>query len=483
MPKMMALTELVGRGGAIVVDLLARANSSLALGDGALAGTPNTGTLTKTIAIGDAALGTNDLSGGTGDLVAVGWNAMILATSAATRNVAIGGTTMRRVASVDNVAVGTNAGNLVTTGSGNNTFIGSNAGSALTTGAYNTIIGSSAGGTLTTQIQNVFIGATTANTSTSSNAVAIGVGAQTNDNGVAVGHIAQSTATNAVAIGYGASATGAGSVAIGRDSTNVSATTTVVNEIRLGTASHTVKIPGSVNTLTVGDAAPQITLNVAAVSKAVAWADAQSNMGMTAAVNANPTGLNNVYIGPSAGDTATSGDACVLIGYQARGQAAGSTSATAVGSGAKAHSNAVAVGRVATALQSSTVAIGETATVNAGCTYGVAVGPAAGVTAGYGTALGRNAKANHAGGVAIGADNAGTGSITTAINDFVLGTALHSVKVPGTLTIGTQSTGWSVTAGYTVDKTFNPENCTVTELARVVGALVDALKSYGVLGA
>jgi hypothetical protein len=45
-----------------------------------------------------------------------------------------------------------------------------------------------------------------------------------------------------------------------------------------------------------------------------------------------------------------------------------------------------------------------------------------------------------------------------------------------------RSAGWSVTPGYTVDKAFNPEACTVTELARFVGALADALKAYGLLG-
>lgn len=45
-----------------------------------------------------------------------------------------------------------------------------------------------------------------------------------------------------------------------------------------------------------------------------------------------------------------------------------------------------------------------------------------------------------------------------------------------------QGTGWSVTAGYVADKGFNPESTTVTELARVLGTLVDTLKSYGLLG-
>jgi hypothetical protein len=46
-----------------------------------------------------------------------------------------------------------------------------------------------------------------------------------------------------------------------------------------------------------------------------------------------------------------------------------------------------------------------------------------------------------------------------------------------------QSTGWSVTAGYTTDKSFNPESTSLTEVARVLGTLVDQLKTYGIIGA
>jgi len=46
-----------------------------------------------------------------------------------------------------------------------------------------------------------------------------------------------------------------------------------------------------------------------------------------------------------------------------------------------------------------------------------------------------------------------------------------------------QSTGWSVTAGYTADKAFDPESTTLTETARVLGTLVDQLKTYGWLAA
>jgi hypothetical protein len=46
-----------------------------------------------------------------------------------------------------------------------------------------------------------------------------------------------------------------------------------------------------------------------------------------------------------------------------------------------------------------------------------------------------------------------------------------------------QSTGWSVTAGYTADKAFDPETAGVQEVARVLGTLIDFLKSRGDLAA
>jgi hypothetical protein len=47
----------------------------------------------------------------------------------------------------------------------------------------------------------------------------------------------------------------------------------------------------------------------------------------------------------------------------------------------------------------------------------------------------------------------------------------------------TQNTGWSITGGYAADKSMNPESTTLTEVARLLGTLVDALKACGILGA
>jgi hypothetical protein len=46
-----------------------------------------------------------------------------------------------------------------------------------------------------------------------------------------------------------------------------------------------------------------------------------------------------------------------------------------------------------------------------------------------------------------------------------------------------RNAGWSVTAGYTASRAFNPETATLPDVARVLGTLVDQLKSYGLVGA
>jgi hypothetical protein len=94
------------------------------------------------------------------------------------------------------------------------------------------------------------------------------------------------------------------------------------------------------------------------------------------------------------------------------------------------------------------------------------------------------------------------------VNDAVeLGGSTGTVVIPGTSisftnaagmmlgTVGTQkigfwgtapaiqNTGWSVTAGYTADRSFNPASTTLNETAAVLGTLIDTLKSYGLLAA
>ena len=73
---------------------------------------------------------------------------------------------------------------------------------------------------------------------------------------------------------------------------------------------------------------------------------------------------------------------------------------------------------------------------------------------------------------------------TIADLSVVLSTLIDALKTYGILAGGAGDSlpnpGWSV-AAYVPDKTFDPQNTTVIEIARVVGTLIDALKTYGVL--
>ncbi len=191
--------------------------------------------------------------------------------------------------------------------------------------------------------------------------------------------------------------------------------------------------------LTIGNAAPQISLQIASTTKALVWADANTNMGLTTTVT--PTsGLNNVVIGPGAGSTSTSGDNNVLIGNTARTSSATTGTATVVGNAAKAAGNAVALGTSASAAGSGGIAVGSGAGAN--FSNATAMGSAAVAGATYTLALGRSASASATGSVAIGTDSGAVGAVASAANDFVLGTATHNVKVPGTASV----TGWIDTA-------------------------------------
>jgi len=64
---------------------------------------------------------------------------------------------------------------------------------------------------------------------------------------VAIGQDAQASGVRSIAIGKSVVASGEGSVAIGRDWAYVSASTSVNNEIKLGTNLHTTKIIGRLN--------------------------------------------------------------------------------------------------------------------------------------------------------------------------------------------------------------------------------------------
>ena len=66
---------------------------------------------------------------------------------------------------------------------------------------------------------------------------------------------ASSSFSSTTSLGYGTTVGAAGGVAIGTDSSNNGATTSVANQIQLGTANHTVNFPGTMSIPTGGAAA------------------------------------------------------------------------------------------------------------------------------------------------------------------------------------------------------------------------------------
>lgn len=125
------------------------------------------------------------------------------------------------------------------------------------------------------------------------------------------------------------------------------------------------------------------------------------------------------------------------------------TNSTAMGTSAYATgTGSVAVGYGTTASNPSSVAIGvSNNTVGAAGDRSVAIGANANVSAANSIAFGSNTTVTTAGSMAIGTDSAGTGASTTAANQIVLGTASHTVYIPGNLTIGGTITATGLSSG------------------------------------
>lgn len=82
------------------------------------------------------------------------------------------------------------------------------------------------------------------------------------------------------------------------------------------------------------------------------------------------------------------------------------------------------------------------------------------------------------GGALAEAANIATGTATGT----KIGTATNQRVGFWNATPTIQNAGWSITGGYTADRAFNPASTTLTEVATVLGTLIDTLKSYGLLG-
>ena len=231
--------------------------------------------------LGHDALNSENGAGTGSSNVAVGYQAMRGATGSTaisgSQNVAVGGNAMEDVTSgASNVAVGYQALTNLNSGA-NNTAVGHRAGDAVTTGTDNTLIGKDAGGALSTGEDNVVIGNEAGLALTGSDAVIIGDWAgksQTAGGNVLVGSLA----------GYNANSTWGNNVAIGNQAAmNLHGTGSIyIGYNAAGSGTHN----GAHRNIGIGDSV----------------------------LNALTEGDQNIAIGYGAGDNITTGNNNVVIG-------------------------------------------------------------------------------------------------------------------------------------------------------------------------
>ncbi len=276
---------------------------------------------------------------------------------------------------------------------------------------------------------------------------------------VALGSAITQSGTDNTAIGYGAGGGGNNNIGIGNAATQgntgdqntavgygaLSNSNSGLGNTAIGSGALAYNSTGHENTGVGWNALEHNTTgtyNVAVGSGA---------MGGTSSI----TGSRNTVVGYGAGTSITSETDNTLIGYRAGGFLVGGTGNTAVGGGAFAGTaggnNNCAFGQEAlgsTSSGSSNTAIGFQALENL-------------TTGSDNTALGLGAGSTVTtlnGTVSIGTDNLGNAAQPAADNDFVLGTGLHNVKVPGVFFPQQAATGSAppyVKGGMYFDTTLN----------------------------
>lgn len=149
-------------------------------------------------------------------------------------------------------------------------------------------------------------------------------------------------------------------------------------------------------------------------------------------------GNHNVGLGEVA-LASTSGSCATALGYNA---IAISAQATALGTFANASGlYGTALGVWSHASNQAATAIGQSA--NASGQYSIAIGQSANASGQYSIALGQGTNASGEGSIAIGADSAGNSAYSTTANQIMLGTSSHQIYAPGTLKVGSFTTGGS----------------------------------------
>lgn len=321
--------------------------------------------------------------------------AALFGTTTGIQNTGIGAGALR-----DNATGGGNTGVGVDVGAGKGP--GQSTSWAGVTGGANTWIGGFAGPSNTSDPSDTVAVGAVAMVGASA-ATAVGQGAVANGTGGSIALGATATAAGTAAIGIGAATTSSasGTVAVG-----YSSTASATNAIAIGlTASASQNY-----TVAVGYAAVASGVQATAVGEqALAQALAASAFGEQAVASAQAS-------------TALGGQSSATF-----------SQATALGFDALAHAaNALAIGAGATASGTGSFAIGAGSTASTSNAI----------------AIGVSTSASGVGSVAIGVDNAGTSATTSTNNEIKLGTALHTVNIPGNLTVGGSISGltWTTVA-------------------------------------
>ena len=241
---------------------------------------------------------------------------------------------------------------------------------------------------------------------TGTQSTAVGVNAQAQTQGTALGNGAKASNTGATAIGTGSVANGTSSVALGQD-----ASAQNDNAVAIGHGSGAYA-----NSVAIGG-------------------------------NARSTAERSVHIGAMSDSNTTTGSASVSIGADAKATASGAAS---LGTGAVASgTDSLALGQNSSSTGNGSVAIGYQTKVTNNKEHATAVGTSAEANATEGTVLGYNAKVNGDKGVALG-----SGAYVAAENGNKTSVALGAgSQVNNGDTVGSASMSIKDTYGETSDST------------------------------
>lgn len=317
--------------------------------------------------------------------------------------------------------------------------------------------------------KHVIVGNTATVSGTNTESVCVGYSADCNGWAVAVGGSAQATihrttaigplgvaatANRAVAVGSSAAASGVSSIALGADTVadqdgcvaigqnaaqTLSANCDAADEIELGTADHTVDIPG--NLVVDGDVTfnsaglnldifPTVDLTDVSTNDLFSYSGGVWYASAVHEVIGNTNGTGNLIIG--SGASADSGaDNVIGLGNNVN-ISSNDDEAVAIGYGAKTGgANDIAIGPNAgdNGVSGFKLSIGHDASASAG--WAVALGDTAAASASSGVAIGKDATADQASCVALG-----QGSNCDADNTVTINGTTSNLDVSGDLNAG-----------------------------------------------